>query len=260
MLRQIPNLFTLLNLIFGSSAIIFILQADMVKSFNDAGRWEVSFQSPENFVLAAVCILCAAIIDFLDGFIARWLKASSEMGKQLDSLCDAVSFGVAPAVVVYQLLRFSFMREQGGIESSFLLLLPSLAIAACAVWRLAKFNIDTRQSVSFRGVPTPITAILFFSLPMMWWFHGDVVSEIILNKWVLYGMILTAGYMMVSDMPIMSLKLSGRTWKNYIPQLTLLILSVILIILLQWMAVPFIYILYVVLSLIFRKQITFIKS
>jgi CDP-diacylglycerol--serine O-phosphatidyltransferase len=255
MLRQIPNLFTLLNLIFGSTAIIFLMQADMVKSFDDAGRWVVSFQSPENFVLAAVCILCAAIIDFLDGFLARWMNASSEMGKQLDSLCDAVSFGVAPAIVVYQLLRFSLMREQGGIETSFFLLLPSLIIAACAVWRLAKFNIDTRQSVHFRGVPTPITAMLFFSLPMMWWFHGDVVSEIILNKWVLYGMIITGGYMMVSDIPIMSLKLSGGTWRQYIPQLTLLVFSVILLVLLKWMAIPCIYILYVVLSLVFRNKL-----
>lgn len=260
MLRQIPNLFTLLNLFFGSTAIILLLQADMVKSFDDAGRWEVSFQSPENFVVASVCILCAAIIDFLDGFIARWLKASSEMGKQLDSLCDAVSFGVAPACVVYQLLRFSFMREQGGLEISFLPLLPSLAIAGCAVWRLAKFNIDTRQSVSFRGVPTPITAILFFSLPMMWWFHGDIVSEIILNKWVLYCMILFAGYMMVSDLPIMSFKISGGTWKNYIPQLTLLIASLVLLITLEWIAVPFIYLLYVVLSLILRNKILLNKS
>jgi CDP-diacylglycerol--serine O-phosphatidyltransferase len=260
MVRQIPNLFTLLNLIFGTLAIIFILQADLVKSYDDMGRWEVSFQYPENFVLAAVCILCAAVIDFLDGFLARWLKASSEMGKQLDSLCDAVSFGVAPACVVYQLLRFSYMREQGGLDTSFLPLLPSLAVAACAVWRLAKFNIDTRQSISFRGVPTPITAILFFSLPMMWWFHGDLVSEIISNKWVLYAMIVVAGYMMVSDLPIMSLKLSGGIWRNYIPQLILLILSIILLIVLQWMAVPFIYILYVSLSLIFRKQIISIKS
>jgi CDP-diacylglycerol--serine O-phosphatidyltransferase len=258
MLRQIPNLFTLLNLVFGSVAIILILQVDDSIAYLDGDQ--LLLRLPENMMLGSLFICGAAIIDFLDGFVARWLNAASEMGKQLDSLCDAVTFGVAPSLIAYQLLRLSYLRTTNAMEVSIIFLLPALIIACCAVWRLAKFNIDQRQSVSFRGVPTPITAIMFASFPMMLWINADMVESLVLNKWLLYFMILFSGYMMVSDLPMMSFKISRGSWRNYIPQIIFLIFSLIWIIIFQWVAVPLIYLLYVLISLFFRKKILSLKS
>jgi CDP-diacylglycerol--serine O-phosphatidyltransferase len=109
-MRHIPNIFTLLNLFFGAMAIIFALQTNTVIIYIDQ-HYNSSFNIPEKLTWASICIMIAALIDFLDGFVARLLKATSELGKQLDSLSDVVSFGVAPAVIIYQLLRFSFARE-----------------------------------------------------------------------------------------------------------------------------------------------------
>ncbi|MEO6894485.1 MAG: CDP-alcohol phosphatidyltransferase family protein, partial [Ginsengibacter sp.] len=112
-MKQIPNIFTLLNLFAGCMAIVFALQTNSVIFYlND--QYVSSFNIPEKLSWAAICIIIAAVIDFLDGFVARLLKATSEMGKQLDSLSDVVSFGVAPSVILYQLLRFSFAREENG--------------------------------------------------------------------------------------------------------------------------------------------------
>jgi CDP-diacylglycerol--serine O-phosphatidyltransferase len=241
MLRQIPNLFTLLNLVLGSVAVILILQTED--------------QLPENMVLGSVLIYGAAIIDFLDGFIARWMKATSEMGKQLDSLSDAVSFGLAPSLIVYQLLRLSYMQSSNGMQTSFWLLLPALFIACCAVWRLAKFNIDQRQSISFRGVPTPITGLMIASFPMILWFEQGWIATLLFQKVLLYGLTLVAGLLMVSDIPMMSLKWSGGSWKKYIPQLLLLIFSVIALVFLHWLAIPLVYIAYVLLSLFTKRKI-----
>jgi CDP-diacylglycerol--serine O-phosphatidyltransferase len=259
MLRHIPNLFTLLNLVFGCVAIIFILQSDDAMVYLEGDQ--LLLRLPENMMLGAICIYAAAVIDFLDGFIARWLKVSSEMGKQLDSLSDAVSFGVAPSLIMYQLLRLYYLQQSTAFDTSFFLLVPALIIACCAVWRLAKFNLDQRQSVSFRGVPTPITGLMFASLPMIIWFDAALAGSYILNAWFLYGVILLASYLMVSDLPMMSFKIAkGVNVKENLPQILLLLLSLILIIILKWTAVPLIYILYVTLSLLFRKNIIAIKS
>jgi CDP-diacylglycerol--serine O-phosphatidyltransferase len=258
MLRQIPNLFTLINLIFGCLAVIFTLQVNDSIVYLEGDQ--LMMRMPENMMLAALFIYAAAVVDFLDGFVARWLNASSDMGKQLDSLSDAVSFGVAPSLIVYQLLRLSYLQKSASLDTSILLLLPALIIACCAVWRLAKFNIDQRQSVSFRGVPTPITGLMLASLPMILWFDTATTENIILNIWVLYGLILLAGYLMVSDLPMMSFKIAKGNTKQYLPQIILLSVSLISIIILRWAAVPVIYILYVTLSLLFRNKILSFKS
>ncbi len=105
-----------------------------------------SFNIPEKLAWAAIFIMIAAAIDFLDGFVARLLKATSTMGKQLDSLSDVVSFGVAPGVIIYQLLRFSFAREEKGLDVSIVWLLPAFIISCAAAYRLAKFNLDESQA------------------------------------------------------------------------------------------------------------------
>jgi len=124
MTKQIPNLFTLANLVFGCIAIVLALQTQTVIIYTGED-FSSSFDIPENLSLAALCLYAAALVDFLDGFVARMCKVSSEMGKQLDSLADVVSFGAAPGVILYQLLRMSYMREENGMEVSMLWMLPA---------------------------------------------------------------------------------------------------------------------------------------
>ena len=136
-MKHIPNLFTLINLALGCLAIIFILQTgENILNYNGE-EWKVYL--PERIWWGSVCIGCAALIDFLDGFVARLFKASSSLGKQLDSLADVVSFGVAPGLILYQLLRITYAYEPGGIEISQWYLLPALLVPLAAAWRLAKF-------------------------------------------------------------------------------------------------------------------------
>ena len=143
-MKQIPNLFTLLNLFFGCIAIVFALQTESVIIYvnEDFGS---SFNIPERLTWAAIMIGIAALIDFFDGFVARLLNATSPIGKQLDSLADIVSFGVAPAAIIYQLLRFSYAKQENGLEISILLLLPAFILSCAAAYRLAKFNLDGTQ-------------------------------------------------------------------------------------------------------------------
>jgi CDP-diacylglycerol--serine O-phosphatidyltransferase len=252
-MKQIPNLFTLLNLVFGCIAIILILQPGESIALVQEGNMIITL--PEKITYASFFIFAAGIVDFLDGFVARLMKASSEMGKQLDSLSDVVTFGVAPSMIMYQLLRMSYLKESSAFDTSVLFLLPALLIACCGAWRLAKFNIDARQNTTFFGVPTPITAMVVASLPLIIWFNQWGMADVLVNKWVLYLFILVLSVMMVADVPIMSLKFKDYSFKNNQPKFILAIAAIILAIIFQWTAVPMIYLLYVVLSLLLRKKI-----
>src|SRR5258707_1170815 len=125
-MKIIPNLFTLLNLVFGCLAIIYILQTGIVL-FTDQDQ-STFMIIPEKIWYASLFIGIAAVVDFVDGFVARLFKAVSDMGKQLDSLADLVSFGVAPGLIIYQFLRLSFAKESNALDTSFAALLPSLLI------------------------------------------------------------------------------------------------------------------------------------
>ena len=254
-MRHIPNIFTLLNLFFGAMAIIFALQTNTVIIYIDQ-HYNSSFNIPEKLTWASICILIAALIDFLDGFVARLLKATSELGKQLDSLSDVVSFGVAPAVIIYQLLRFSFAREENGLEVSILALAPAIIIACAAAYRLGKFNIATDQTYSFKGVPVPAVGILIASFPLILHFNSlPEINNIIMNKWFLYGCIVVVSYLMVSNMPIMSLKFPDYTIKSNMPKIILLVIALLAALFLHWVAVPLVFILYILISIINSKKI-----
>ncbi len=253
-MKQIPNLFTLLNLVFGCIAIILILQPGEAITTIDQGNLIINL--PEKIMYASFFIFAAGLVDFLDGFLARLMKASSEMGKQLDSLSDVVTFGVAPAMIMYQLLRLSYLKEETALDTSILLLLPALLIACCAAWRLAKFNIDERQSISFRGVPTPITGFVVAALPLVVWYDTWGMASVVINRWVLYGITILISYLMVSDLPIMSLKFKDYSVKANQPKIILAVVAIVLAVVFQWAAIPLIYLTYVVLSLLLRKQIS----
>lgn len=252
-MKHIPNLFTLLNLFFGCTAIVFILQNGISIQYTAEGAQFIDI--PEKIWMASLFIGLAAVVDFLDGFVARLLKATSEMGKQLDSLSDLVSFGVAPAMIFYQFLRISYAREDNGIDTSIILFMPAFIVALAAAYRLAKFNLDDQQQFSFRGLPTPATGLFTASLPMIYWHaENETVLSVLLNKWALYGIILFLAFLMVSNIPMMALKFNKRGMKANFPKLILLIISVVAILLFHWMSVPLIFISYILLSLLYKNK------
>ena len=253
-MKQIPNLFTLLNLLFGCLAIIAILQNGIVIQYNEDGSQFVSI--PEKIWMASLVIGLAAVVDFLDGFVARMFKATSEMGKQLDSLADVVSFGVAPSLIIYQFLRLSYAREEDGIEISLLWLVPALFIALAAAYRLAKFNIESAGEYHFKGMPTPAIGILVASLPLIYWNTDNAgMINLILNKWFLYTLVILLCWLMLSNIKLMALKFRDFTLQSNLPKILLIGISILLLILFKWIAIPVIFVLYILLSLIFKNRV-----
>jgi CDP-diacylglycerol--serine O-phosphatidyltransferase len=254
-MKQIPNIFTLLNLFFGCLAIIVTLQSG-ISLVNTADGAQM-MNMPEEIFMAALYIGLAAVVDFFDGFIARLFKAQSAMGKELDSLADVVSFGVAPGMIIYQFLRLSLARQEGGMDASVAWLLPALILPCAAAWRLAKFNTDDTQHFSFRGVPTPAVGVLVASFPLIFWgSNAAAFIDLFLNKWLWYAVVLLLSYLMISDIPIMSLKFKSYAFKDNIPKIILLGIGIVLVILFQWLAVPLIFIAYILLSLLLKNKIT----
>lgn len=178
------------------------------------------------------------------------------MGKQLDSLADVVSFGVAPGMIVYQFLRLSFAQEENGLDVSIIWLLPAFLLPCAGAWRLARFNLDTEQSFSFKGLPIPANGIFFASLPLIYWNVNDgIARELLLNHWVLYGLILLFSFLMVSRIPLMSLKFKDFSIAGNLPKFLLLLIAVAAILFFKWMAVPVIVLAYLLLSLAFKNKV-----
>ena len=259
-MKQIPNLFTLLNLIFGCIAIVYLLQTGESIVILDPQTGASSINLPEKIWLGSFFIFAAAVVDFLDGFLARALKAQSKMGEQLDSLSDMVSFGVAPGVILYQLLRLSYAQEENGLNVSFIALLPAFIYTAAAAWRLAKFNISTNQSYGFLGVPTPAAGLLIASFPLIAWYGYFGIHSLFINKWFLYAVIILLSWLMVSNLPLMALKFKGFDWRNNAAKFTLLVLSLLVVIIMAvlksiWLAWPLIFVLYILLSLVYKEKV-----
>jgi CDP-diacylglycerol---serine O-phosphatidyltransferase len=252
-MKQIPNLFTLLNLVFGCLAIVFTLQNGVMITV-DAEGTELLY-IPEKIWMASLFIGLAAVVDFLDGFVARLFKASSEMGKQLDSLADLVSFGVAPGLIIYQFLRLSFAQQEGGLDVSLLWLLPAFILPCAAAWRLARFNLNTEQSFSFKGMPVPAVGIFVASLPLIYWnVNEETIRNLLLNKWVLYGIVALLSWLMVSTLPLMALKFKDFNVKNNLPKYLLILIAIAAIFILKWLAAPVIVLAYVLISLLFKNK------
>jgi CDP-diacylglycerol--serine O-phosphatidyltransferase len=248
MIKQIPNIFTLLNLFFGCLAIIAITQSGLVISQDDNLQQVVDI--PEKMAYASLFIGIAAVIDFLDGFVARLLNASSEMGKQLDSLADVVSFGVAPSMIIYQFLRLCYAQEVNGLEVNTIWLSAAFMVACAGAYRLARFNIDTSQSIGFKGVPIPAVGLLVAAFPLIYFKnHTIFIDNLLLNKWFWYGVIAVVSYLMVSTLPMLALKFKGVSFKKLLPFIIILIVSIITALFLGWVAVPVGFLVYVVVSI-----------
>ena len=254
-LGGIANLFTLLNLVFGCLAIVFILQTgETIVLLQPEGFTDVNL--PEKLTWGSFFIFAAAVADFLDGFIARLFRSSSAIGQQLDSLADVVSFGVAPGLIIYQLLRISYAQQDNGLDISIAWLLPAFLVPCAAAWRLAKFNLDAEQQFLFKGVPTPAVGLVIASFPLIIHFQTLNLQFVFINKWILYAVILVLSYLMVSDVPLVTMKVSDLKLKNNLPRYLLLVLGIIAALTLKWAAVPAIFLLYVIISLAFKNKTT----
>jgi len=251
MKKQIPNLFTLANLFLGCMAIVQIMQTGLSLSVDVSG--ENLVEIPEQIYLASILIAAAAVVDFFDGFVARLLKVPSEMGKQLDSLADVVSFGVAPGLIIYQFLRLSFAQHDGGLDISSAFLLPAFLVPCAGAYRLARFNIDTDQSYGFKGVPIPAAGIWVASFPLVYWFAKDLwVIELLRSYWFWYAVIGLSSYLMISTLPMMAMKFKEFSVKALLPFIIIAIVSLVSAVLFGWLAVSIGFIAYVILSLLYK--------
>lgn len=253
-MKQIPNLFTLLNLCMGCIAIVLILQTGETILNQQGLEWKIYL--PEKIWWASLCIFIAAVIDFLDGFVARLLRSTSAMGKQLDSLSDVVSFGVAPGLILFQLLRISFAAEPDGLDTPMYWMLPALLLPMAAAWRLARFNLDTTDRGHFVGLPVPAAGLFIAVLPLLMLYNPFDVQLVIINRWFLYTLIGAVSWLMVSELPLLNLKFKTYSFADNKARYILLLLSIPLILILGWLSVPAIFITYILVSLLFKNQLT----
>jgi CDP-diacylglycerol--serine O-phosphatidyltransferase len=235
--KHIPNAITSGNLLCGCLAIISAFKGDLVGS--------------------AYLVGIAAILDFFDGFAARLLNVHSEIGKQLDSLADMVTFGVVPGVIVYILLLHSsgVSIENGAfIEHNQWVPYFAFLITIFSALRLAKFNIDTRQTHSFIGLPTPATSILICSLPLIQAFQPNIgnfnLNLIIENPYFLLILTILISYLMVAELPLFALKFKNFGWTDNKIRYSFLLISIVLMLFFQFIAIPFIIFLYLIFSII----------
>jgi CDP-diacylglycerol--serine O-phosphatidyltransferase len=189
--------------------------------------------------------------------VARLLNIPSEMGKQLDSLADVVSFGVAPACIVYQFLRLALANDVNALATSSWLFAPAFIIPMAGAYRLARFNLDTTQSTYFKGVPIPMIGILTAVFPLIYWQPSfGIISKLLLSPFFWYGYILVVSYLMVMTRPMLALKSFSNKKKLILP-LGIVVLEVIISALFfKWYAIPFGFIGYCIVSLMYPKTIT----
>jgi len=241
--KHIPNFITLLNLFCGSIAVLFAVN--------------------NSFVLAAFFVFLGIFFDFFDGFFARKLNVSSEIGLQLDSLADMVTSGLVPGIVMFKLITIAIdapaldfssdwntMFNFNGFKAS-LLPLIGLFVTCASAYRLAKFNVDIEQQDFFKGLPTPANTLLIMSLPLIMEYQSsDAINAIILNQWFLIGLTLFSCYILNSNIKLFALKFKDYSFKTNIIRYIFLILCVVLLIVLHFAAIPLIILLYILLSIL----------
>ena len=234
MKKYVPNLITLSNLFCGTVAIVFAVRGTI--------DW------------AAVFVAIGIFLDFFDGFFARLLHVKSEMGLQLDSLADMVTSGVVPGIVMFQLLSNSTYVLQ--TEETFAMLLPYVGflITLASAYRLANFNIDTRQTSGFIGLPTPANTMFILSLPLILQYQPtELFDSLLHNMWVLLGITLLSAYLLNAEIALFALKFSDYSFKNNALKYIFLALCVILLLSLKIIAIPLIILLYIILSLLPKR-------
>jgi len=225
--KHIPNLITLLNLFCGCIALVFAGEA--------------------NFEMAFFFVCFGIFFDFFDGFFARLFNVSSPLGLQLDSLADMVTSGVVPGFVMYKMLA------NGVASNPTLIYLPYLGfiITLGSCYRLANFNIDTRQSDSFIGLPTPANALFILSLPLILKNSDSLlVLELLINPWILIFVSILSAFILNAEISLFALKIKKFNFKDNALQLFFLLISILLLGYLQFAGVALIIVFYVLLSVI----------
>lgn len=228
--KHVPNFITLLNLFCGCIAVVFISKTD----------YEMAFYF--------VCL--GIFLDFFDGFFARLFKVSSPLGLQLDSLADMITSGLVPGYAMFSLMS----NAQHEITASFLFPYVGFIITLGSCYRLANFNIDTRQTDSFIGLPTPANALFILSLPLVLQYSDSlVVLEILTNQWVLLLITLFSAFILNAEIPLFSLKIKNFKIKDNALQIGFLLLSFLLILFYQFLGISLVIVLYVLLSVFHNK-------
>jgi CDP-diacylglycerol--serine O-phosphatidyltransferase len=224
--KHFPNAITCANLFSGCVGIVLAFKGELVA--------------------AAYAIFLSAIFDFFDGLASRVLKSFSGIGKDLDSLADVVSFGVLPAVIMYQLFLQGHQIDGVSTYLNFIAFL----IAVFSALRLAKFNTDTRQAENFIGLPTPANAILIASFPIIISHNNHYYTPYLLNPYILTGFTIVMCTLLVLEVPMMSLKFKNSDFNENIYRYLLLLISAILILFFKFAAVPIVILIYIILSII----------
>lgn len=224
MKKYIPNTITSLNLFSGCVGILFALKGDYLSAF--------------------YCVLASGIFDFFDGLVARLLKVKSLIGKELDSLADVISFGFLPGTVIYMMLS--------EVSTSEYLPYLGFVVTVFSALRLAKFNIDERQTSDFIGVNTPMNTFLIMSLP----FIGKLYPQYIYNSYILVMIILLTSALLVSELKLFSMKLNSLKWEANKFKYLFLIISVILVVWIGILAIPLIFLLYILFSILHFRKVT----
>ena len=222
MKKHIPNSITCLNLFSGCIGILLLLKGDYTGAF--------------------YCVLASGIFDFFDGMVARLLHVKSLIGKELDSLADVVSFGFLPGAVMYMLLQ--------EVTTNPYLPYAGFIITVFSALRLAKFNIDERQTSDFIGVNTPMNTFLVISLP----FIGEKYPDYIFNVYVLLALTLILSFLLISEWRLFSMKLSSLTWADNKFKYIFVLIAALLIVFLGLLAIPFIFVLYLLFSWLYFSQ------
>lgn len=224
--KHLPNAITCANLFSGCVGIVLAFKGELIA--------------------AAYAIFLSAIFDFFDGLASRVLKSFSGIGKDLDSLADMVSFGVLPAVIMYQL----FLQAHQIDEISPWLNFIAFLIPVFSALRLAKFNVDTRQAENFIGMPTPANAILIASFPIIIIHHNRYYTPYLLNPYVLSCFVIIMCALLVIEVPMMSLKFKNKDFNANIYRYLMLLFAAILILFFKFAAVPVVIFIYIILSII----------
>jgi CDP-diacylglycerol--serine O-phosphatidyltransferase len=235
--KHIPNLITLINLFCGCIAVVFAFD--------------------QNFEMAFLFVALGIFFDFFDGFFARLYNVSSPLGLQLDSLADMVTSGVAPGTIMFFMLTNALDVDNQNYEIcnyNFWICLLGFIITLGSCYRLANFNIDTRQTDSFIGLPTPANALFILSLPLILKNTDSLlVLGMLTNVWFLLAITVFSAYILNAEIPLFALKIKNFSFQKYKLQIGFLLFSIVLIIFLRVTAIPLIIVSYVLLSVINNK-------
>jgi CDP-diacylglycerol--serine O-phosphatidyltransferase len=233
--KHLPNTLTCINLLCGCLALTNIFQGDLVTG--------------------AYLVGIAAVADFFDGLLARALRVSSPIGKDLDSLADMVSFGVVPGAIMFKLLGMtdgmSAVTVAGSVSyPSVFYLLPfgAFVITIFSALRLAKFNNDTRQTTSFIGLPTPACTLVVASLPLILANDNFGLAGVILNPWLLLGLSVLLSGLLVAELPLFAMKFKNFRWLGNRRRYIFMVVSLVLVGWLRAAGVPIAVLLYVLMS------------